>query len=116
VSAADAGGVALRLHVEHLRIEGLVPMQAEELAALVGVHLERLVETYGVPPLWTGGGALRFDAAPVRVQAGWSREQLAAAVARQLYEQAYGPLGPWAGSTSAAGGETTVQTNEETRR
>ena len=115
-AAQSGGGFGLRLHIEHLRIEGMAPMMAEQLAGQIEAHLLRLVEAYGAPPAFTGGGALRLDAASVRVQPGWSQDQVAAAVARQLYEQWYGPLGPWAGAMPDPGPQVATPPREETRR
>ena len=90
------GSFNVRLHVEHLRLAGMAPVMAEQLSARIEEQLLRLVDAHGAPPLLRGGGALRLDAASVRVGPGWSQGQVAAAIARQLYEQWYGPLGPWA--------------------
>lgn len=108
----------LRLHIEHLRLEGVGPMTAEELAADIEQQLVHLVDAYGTPPPLAGGGSLRLDGARVRVEAGWSREQVAVAIARQLFEQWYGPLiavtGPWAGRGLTPGPDLTRVSKEET--
>lgn len=89
----------LRLHIDHLRLEGtaaglLGPVMEAELAADIEFHLAELVQAHGAPPLATTG-PLRLDGATVRLDAGVSREGAVAAIARQLYEQIYGPLDPW---------------------
>lgn len=109
-------GPGLRLHIEHLRVEGMAPLRAEELAGDVEEHLARLVEMHGTPPLLAGGGALRLEAATLRAEPGWPRERLAAAVARQLYEQWYGPLGPWSGRDPGLAEERAMEPEEETPR
>jgi len=89
----------LRLHIDHLRLEGtaaglLGPVMESELAAEIELRLAELIRAHGAPPLATAG-PLRLDGATVRLDAGVSREGAVAAIARQLYEQIYGPLDPW---------------------
>lgn len=86
---------ALRLHIEHLRIEGTGPMVAERLAEEVRRQLEALITAYGMPPPRAGGNALRLDDLRVELEPGVGREQVAGAIARRLFRELYGPLPSW---------------------
>lgn len=107
MSAAERPGaldrVPLRLHIDHLRLEGtasiLGPVMREELALEIEARLAELVQAHGAPTLavggGAGGGAVRLDGATVRLTPGVTRDEVAPAIARQIYEQLYGPLSPW---------------------
>ena len=93
---SDATTPGLRLAIEHLRLEGTGPMLAARLAGRIERHLERLIATWGMPESLAGRGALRLEGARIQVQRGASEAEIAAAIARQLFERWYGPLPPWA--------------------
>lgn len=111
MSATTAPG--LRLAIEHLRLEGTGPMLADRLAGRIEAHLERLIEAWGMPQALAGRGALHLDGARVQVERGMGQEEIAAAIARQLFERWYGPLPPWAGPAAPARDEVEVDDDEE---
>lgn len=110
---SNAAAPGLRLAIEHLRLEGTGPLLADRLAGRIEAHLGRLIDAWGVPEALAGRGALHLDGARVEVERGMGQEEIAAAIARQLFERWYGPLPPWAGPPAPAGDEVAGTDEEE---
>jgi hypothetical protein len=88
----------LEINIESLRLEGVGPVPRHELAALIELHLNRLIAAGGIPPELLAGGDLRVDLSRVRIAPGSSPDQAGAEIARHI-------AGSWSGKNGSTGRE-----------